>query len=986
MATRRAVRSLLSLFVLLLAVPLLAQQTGEVAGKVTGTDGSTLPGVTVEARSNALPQPRVTVTDETGFYRLPVLQPGAYTLTFTLSGMQDATRNVQVLLNQTANVNVSLGIAGVTESITVTAEASLVDPESTEVKTSLSNADIQAIPLGQDYRDLVKLAPAVMLTQDVVRGPSSGGSGQDNVYQFDGVNVSLPQYGTLSAEPATHDVAQLSVLKGGAKATDFNRAGGFTIDSVSKSGTNRFSGQVSYQLQNHDLTAEQRGTNSIYEQDKTWAQFNIGGPVLPDRLFFYGSYYKPTVARENRANFYGELPDYESDRDEIFGKLTYTPLASILLNASYRTSDRTDVSNLFTATQAATTGSGNESEQDIAILEASWVINPRSYATFKYNDFQLLTTGTPDIVAGVSASPTIGSTLDLNNLDQMGLLNVPLANTTNAAANAFRQRYIDRYGYTDAGVRKGGGTVGFASLFDQDDFFRDSWQVGYNLTVGSAMSHDLHVGYQRYTDAEDLVRATNGWGSITIQGGSSSFQGTPIFFTAAIQQQSAGVPPIHSELKSENFEINDTIRWNNWSFNLGVLASHDTYYGQGLKAADNVAGYVQSVGSRYEMYDVPFDKMIQPRLGTTWTYNGQDNVYASFAQYNPAPSSLPRAASWDRNLRQTINVYFDENGRAFGIDPVRGSSGKLFVEDMDPRTTQEYLVGTSQELTDRWSARFYTRYRYTDNFWEDTPNNARTNPSNQTPAPGDIPHDLYIPDLAARLAALGPGNGGATYVIATLDGAFTKYYEATLESDWRSTAGKTYIKGSYTWSHYYGNFDQDGTTGCASPPTAAAPCDDQATFIGSSNIGDAAGRQIWDNKYGDLHGDRRHILKVYGAYTLPWRSSLGAYGIYQSGAPWEAWDYHYYQPYVGASTSDTIRYAEPAGSRKTPAHYQVDLNYTQDIPVMNGFNVQLRADMFNVLNRQTGYKYQPSKNSALFGTPGVFYAPRSLQFAVRLQY
>ena len=50
------------------------------------------------------------------------------------------------------------------------------------------------------------------------------------------------------------------------------------------------------------------------------------------------------------------------------------------------------------------------------------------------------------------------------------------------------------------------------------------------------------------------------------------------------------------------------------------------------------------------MYEIPFSKMIQPRVGATWAYNGKDTVYASYARYNPAASSLPRAASWARNL------------------------------------------------------------------------------------------------------------------------------------------------------------------------------------------------------------------------------------------------------------------------------------------------------------------------------------------------
>ena len=77
-----------------------AQQTGTISGKVVGSDGLVLPGVTVEARSTVLPTPRVTVTGGTGDYRLPALQPGPYTLTFTLSGMGTVTKEAEVKLQQ----------------------------------------------------------------------------------------------------------------------------------------------------------------------------------------------------------------------------------------------------------------------------------------------------------------------------------------------------------------------------------------------------------------------------------------------------------------------------------------------------------------------------------------------------------------------------------------------------------------------------------------------------------------------------------------------------------------------------------------------------------------------------------------------------------------------------------------------------------------------------------------------------------------------
>src|SRR5687768_9473295 len=128
--------SLVSLL-LLMAPALFAQQTGSVTGTVT-TDGQPLPGVTVEARSSVLPQPRITVTAANGDYRWPQLPPGRYSIVFSLAGMQTVTRGVNVNLNQDSVVTVALGVETLAETITVTADSPLIDQTSTEIKSSVS--------------------------------------------------------------------------------------------------------------------------------------------------------------------------------------------------------------------------------------------------------------------------------------------------------------------------------------------------------------------------------------------------------------------------------------------------------------------------------------------------------------------------------------------------------------------------------------------------------------------------------------------------------------------------------------------------------------------------------------------------------------------------------------------------------------------------------------------------------------------------------
>lgn len=970
-------KSCLWAVVLIALLPALsvAQQTGGVVGKVVDKDGLVLPGVTVEARSASLPAPRTTVTGGVGDFRLPALQPGTYTLTFDLQGMSKVTREVVVQLAQDTTVNVTMSIQGVTETVNVTAEiVPVIEKDSTALKSGVSTETIQSVPVGQEYRDLIKLIPGVQYTQDSVRGPSAGGSGQDNVYKFDGVNVTLPLFGTLASDPASHDIAQVTTIKGGAKAVDFDRAGGFTVDSISKSGTASFSGLLSYKLQNPSMSSDLTSASlSQYKNDLGWLTANLGGPILKRKAYFYGSYYRPTQTRNNASNVYGSLPGYNSVRNEGFGKITVTPISQILLNVSYRDSHRLDTGSGFGSKGTNTSGSGSESWQRIAIVEGSWVINSKSYASFKYTHFGNPGQGRPDYVSSATVNTAAGTQLDVNNLDKVGQFSVPTPVAGETAYNAFIAPIIAKYGYTDAatGQKTGSGTVGYYYMFDQDDFYRDQAQAAYNISLGGEVRHDIHAGVQWYVDSEDLKRSSNGWGLLTVPGGrlaSASFNGVRAYYQAQFFQQTGGlVPPIHSEYRSVNFEINDTVSFKNVSVNFGVVASRDTLYGQGLREDPTaLSGYVKADGNKYTMYTIPFAKTLQPRVGATWSYNGTDTIYGSFARYVPAASSLPRAASWGRNLAAEIYGYFDQNGSLMGVSPLAGSSGKLFQPNMAPRQTDEYLVGTAKQFAHGITGRLYYRYRAGSHFWEDTNNTARV----AYAPPAGIPRTPYIPDLTAKLNQIG---SGSTYVIAELDGAYTKYHEATVEAEWRTR--KSFVRLSYSWTRYRGNFDQDNTTSG----------NDSNVFIGSSFIGDGAGRQLWNFRDGTLRGDRPMSLKLYGYYQLPWWASVGAYAIAQSGQPWEKWSY---EPYIAltTSTSDASRYAEPAGSRRTDTQYQMDLNYTQDFRLMKRYRFQVVADLFNVFNAQTGYNIDPAAHSSTFGQPRSFLAPRRAQISAKFQF
>ena len=941
-------------------------QTGSIEGIITSEDGAALPGVTVVATAPVLPRPRSTVSDAEGRYRLTAMPPDNYTVTFTMPGFATDKREFPVSLQQKAVVDVIMRAATFEDEIIVTSETPTIDTTSAELKASVPEKAIENLPVGQEYRDLIKLVPGVQYTEDAIRGPSAGGSGQDNSYEFDGVSVTLPMYGTLSTQPATQDVLEMAIVKGGANAVGFNRSGGMLVNTLSKSGTNEFHGGVNYQFQTDSMTAsvEDPNADATYDPSYDWLTANLGGPILKEMLYFYVSYYRPTVTRTNVANAYGDVPDYKSVRDEYFGKLTFTPTNSLMFTGSYRDSKTNESNASVGSYEAASTSSGSDSSLKIAVVEGSWVITDNSLLSFKYSDFKNPGSTEPDNIFTFDVG--LGDSLNINDLANQGYFVVPELRDGQPDYNAFVAPLIAQYGYIQDGVPQGGGAVGGYYRFDNDDFYNTSYQVGFDYYLGI---HELHAGYKYELGEEDLIRYSNGWGYIDVPGNIDDDYPDGTYYRAQVYQQSlrgsggnALVPPLHSEYKSQNVELNDAIRLDKWTINVGVVLSNDTYYGQGLAPADTISGFVVDQGNKYEMYDIGWGEMISPRLGVTYSANGKDALYASYARYYPPTSSLPRAASWDRNINAEIDVYFDDNGDYIGSEPLAASSGKFFQDGIDPRHTDEYIVGYDWQINNAWTGLFHARYRHATDFWEDTWNWDRE----RADAPDNIPNEPYIPDLNEWRDQLG---GGSSYVIAQLDGAFTKYYELSAELEWRGR--NAFVRGSYVWSHYYGNFDQDGTT----------TNNDGNIFYGSSYIADGNGRQLWNNRYGDLHGDRRHQFKVYGYYNLPWNANVGAFAIYQSGSPWEPWDGSIY-----GSSIDTSRYAEPAGIYTTDSHYQLDLSYTQNFTFGQRYNILLRGEVFNVTNNQTGYDIQQKVNEAGYGDPRRYYLPRRFQVTVGFQF
>jgi hypothetical protein len=150
--------------------------------------------------------------------------------------------------------------------------------------------------------------------------------------------------------------------------------------------------------------------------------------------------------------------------------------------------------------------------------------------------------------------------------------------------------------------------------------------------------------------------------------------------------------------------MNDTIRWKTLSFNLGLLPARTRSTVRAARGRSTLSGYVLAPGNKYKMYEIPFSKMSQPRLGATWAYNGATRS-TQLRDVQPGGQLRCRAPRHGTaTSATTINAHFDANGVLFGTTPVASSSGKLFVDDLTPRHVDEFLLGTAQAVRRHWSA------------------------------------------------------------------------------------------------------------------------------------------------------------------------------------------------------------------------------------------------------------------------------------------
>ncbi len=293
--------------------------TGSVEGLVTDSSGGVLPGVMVTVRNMDTNVTREVVTEDSGRYRASALQPGRYEVAATLSGFQARpASNVEVQVGQTAAIDLRMQPAGLAENVTVTAETPVVDTRRTDVSNVVGQQEIENLPMnGRRWDNFVLLSPGV--TNDGNFGLVSyrGISGLYNNNMVDGVDNNQAFFsearGRTRIAYAVSQVAIKEFQVGVSNmSAEFGRAAGGTVNAVTKSGTNRLSGEGFYFLRDKAFQAINPKVPLVNGEkpDERRQQFGfaLGGPVRKDKVFFFGNYDQqlrnfPVFATPSQANF-----------------------------------------------------------------------------------------------------------------------------------------------------------------------------------------------------------------------------------------------------------------------------------------------------------------------------------------------------------------------------------------------------------------------------------------------------------------------------------------------------------------------------------------------------------------------------------------------------------------------------------------------------------------------------------------------------------
>ena len=860
--------------------------TGTISGKITDPQGLALPGVTVTATSPNLQGARETVTSENGDYQLSLLPPGTYTLEFTLSGFERHQRIVTVAPTQIVPVDAQLGVAAVTETVLVVANAADVLTRTAQVATNFSGQLIAELPTNRDINTALHLAPSVHATGPAGQFSIAGSMSFENLFLINGVTVNENLRGQARETLVIEDAIQETTVASAGISAEYGRFGGGVMNVITKSGGNQFSGSFRDTLANDDWRAlvPQREGDTFANDTKLdkvvpTYEYTAGGPILRDRLWFFTAG-RLQKQESNRQLVVTNIPyTFTNNTERYETKLTYSPWSNHRIQGAYNKLISEQLNFVFNQSQGMDLNSLTDRKlpEDLFALNYTGAYASNLFVEALYSQRNLTFSGD-----GAKFTDRLQGTL---LVDPIG------------------RRY---HSATFCGVCTPEERDN-QNLFVKGTYFASTENAGsHNVTAGYDYFNDIRKANNHQSGSD--YRITNA--PAVLRDGVLYPQFATTFSTR-IQWN-----PIFLESQGSDF------------------VTHALFVNDSWRVSSNVTA---NVGLRYEKNDgvdqagklVATNSSVSPRLGVVWDPTGEGtwSVTASAAKYvsgllngladasspagssdnylfaytGPAINADPNGALVDSAAALAqLFAWFDANGGAnlalVGTPTVRGVTPQI-LDSLKPPSNWEYATGVTRQLGSRATARADFVYRRFQDFY--------------------IQRTDLTTGRATDTRSFAPATvQGRQYDLSVLEndenGDLEREYAGlTFQGTYRFT-NRVQAGGNYTLSRTWGNVD--GET-----PNTGPQFDTRFTYPEYKQTS-------WNFPDGDLLTDQRHRARLWLNVGVPRVEglSLNVLQLLESGVPYSASN----QNGANFSGVDAARYVVNPGYLNPPTATQIQYYFT----------------------------------------------------------
>jgi hypothetical protein len=976
-------------------------QTGSITGVVEGTDGAALPGVSVTLTGIGAPQ--TVVSDGQGRFRFNNLSPGTYALKGELAGYGSAAHSgIGVNIGRNADITVKLS-PSVTQTITVTAEAPLLDVRKAGTGSTMTRVELEQVPSGRDPWVILQQTPGVLMDRINVGGNESGqqssyvgkGSrGEQSTWNVDGVNIT--DVGALGSSPTYYDFDSFEEMQVTTGGTDVRiQTPGVQLNMVTKRGTNDLKGSARYfatknQWQSEpsvpfeaQLTRDSHGNvirgylefvNEIQKIDDYGVE--AGGPVIRDRLWGWGAYSKQNIdllsatLLTNGVRFVDatELETFNGKMNAQFGESNSFSLAAMIGN-------KIKIGRNVGPTRAPETAWNQDSSYDGPTMwkaEDTHVFGPSFYATGLFSKvqggFQLIADagkGCGDVDCNQNVAPP------LFDEDKGSYFRNFYSYVTERPQTQYRG---------DAAAFFATGTINHELKFgfgtrDAEVSSLTAYPGGQFVTTNS-VDGAYEVGIYKNADFTYAVKSTDMYvgdtvmlGNVTLQAG-LRYDNQAGSIKAGTLAANVAFPTIIPQITYNGSEKD--IEWTSISPRIGLTYALGAEKKTLLRAAAN--RYVDQLGGDtvysasplsygylyYYMVDLNGDKIAQNgELCLTPTNSPAGCIdYGAFS-----PGGSVRLENPGSNIP---NVRWDPN--------------------IDPPHTDELLLGFETEMMADVSLGANFTYRHMDDFVTTKYEKNRGAGDFYTtadyilhaPATGSINGRNYSLPYYVIDPAKNPG-GFSGYGVITNRPDYTQTYKGIEVNLTKRMSNRWMMRGNFSIT----DWTQDVGPGAIVDPSRLRPT--TAPLTGCNNCDGAnvvQGSGSGSGAKGGVYINSKWSYNLTGAYQIPFiETSLGFNFVGRQG---------YANPYAHrVNTDEGFKYllldTDPADRRQKDVT-NLDLRLAKDLRVMGGVGVTISVDAFNVFNSQTILQRNTRVGVASGGRVTELVSPRVFRLGARLTF